>query len=173
MTINLIKYFNVTLLNEFLLNHFLAELLNNREILTLPQQEYSQRANTILNLLLNLAEFSKIYYKEDIEEIFKCLQSNYSKYFTKDPQKINNYSLFGNLLVNFYLTLIYENNIRVRSQFIFEAIHQRRIASQFGHKEKSIYTAFFIDLLDKNFQLLYPEWKLTSTKRLFTLYQVK
>lgn len=109
---------------------------------------------------------------EEKTNFFGRLQANYTKYFTKDPQKIGNYSLFGNLLVNYYLSLVFLKKIRVRSQYIFEAIHQRIMACQLGHREKSIYTAFFADLLRQHFQMLYPDWELNSTKKLYNAYQV-
>lgn len=174
LAIVFIQYFNLTLLNEFLLNHFLSELLNNRDNLILPQEEYSKKANKIFALLLDVADFNKLYSLANEEKpFFGRLQANYTKYFTKDPQKIGNYSLFGNLLVNYYLSLVYLKKIRVRSQYIFEAIHQRIMACQLGHRDKSIYTAFFTELLRQHFQMLYPDWKLKSTKRLYNAYQVR
>lgn len=162
------KYFHCTLFNEFLFPSLQTELLNTKENITMDNKLYLDRLGNIFGFIRQYSQIWILLNRNE-ESIPDSLQKNYERFYTKDPFKVVNYISYGNKVVEFFLHLIYESKIRIKSNHIFLIIHTKLRAIPNSHKEKSVYVAYFARILEAHFRTILPEYDMSSSRKLFQI----
>lgn len=162
------KYFHCNLFNEYLFPSLQTEMLNNRENIMMESKSYEQKIENIFKFIKKYSHIWLLLNKNE-ESIPDGLQKNYEKFYTKDPLKVNNYLIYGNKVIDFFMFLLYESKIRIRSNHIFLIIHSKLRAIPNSHKEKSVYVTYFGQILEKHFKNIYPGFDISTCKRFFTI----
>ena len=159
------KYFHCNLFNEYLFPSLQTEMLNIKENITMDSRKYEEKIEDIFKFIKKYSNIWVLLNKNE-ETMPDSLQKNYERYYTKDPLKVTNYITYGNKVIEFFLFLIYESKIRIKSNHLFLIIHTKLRAIPNAHKEKQLYVAYFARILEKHFKQIYPQWELASSKKL-------
>ena len=162
------KYFHCNLFNEFLFPSLQTELLNVKENITMENRLYIEKMSSIFDFIRQYSQIWLLLNRNE-ESIPDSLQKNYEKFYTKDPLKVANYISYGNKVIEFFLHLIYESKIRIKSNHIFLIIHTKLRAIPNSHKEKSVYVAFFARILDSHIKSIYKDYDISCSRRLFQI----
>lgn len=162
------KYFHCNLFNEFLFPSLQTEMLNIKENITMDPVLYEQKIDECFHFIKKYSQIWVLINKNE-ENIPDSLQKNYERYYTKDPLKVSNFITYGNKAIDFFLYLIYESHIRIKSNHIFLIIHTKLRAVPQAHKEKSVYVAFFARILEQHLLQICPSYKIESSRRFFQM----